>query len=67
MLECDTCQCNTGKTVKTPGILQLLPLPPTIWTNISMNFIIGLPKSGNKLVIMLVMDNISKYVHFWAL
>jgi hypothetical protein len=32
-----------------------------------MDFIIGLPKSGNKSVIMVVVDFLSKYAHFYAL
>ena len=32
-----------------------------------MDFIMGLPKSGNKSVIMVVVDILSKYAHFCAL
>jgi hypothetical protein len=32
-----------------------------------MDFIVGLPKSGNKSVIMVVVDHLSKYAHFCAL
>jgi hypothetical protein len=32
-----------------------------------MDFIVGLPKSGNKLVIMVVVDRLSKYAHFCSL
>jgi hypothetical protein len=32
-----------------------------------MDFIVGLPKSGNKLVIMVLIDHLSKYAHFCAL
>jgi hypothetical protein len=32
-----------------------------------MDFIVGLPKSGNKLVIMVVVDHLSKYAHLCAL
>ena len=32
-----------------------------------MDFIIGLPKSGNKSVIMVVVDHLSKYAHFCTL
>jgi hypothetical protein len=32
-----------------------------------MDFIVLLPKSGNKLVIMVVIDHLSKYAHFCAL
>jgi hypothetical protein len=65
--ECEVCQRNKGETVKSPGTLQPLPIPPDIWKDISMDFITGLPKSGNKLVIMVVVDRLSKYAHFCAL
>jgi hypothetical protein len=65
--ECEVCQRNKGETVKSLGTLQLLPIPPDIWKDISMDFITSLPKSGNKSVIMVVVDHLSKYSHFCAL
>jgi hypothetical protein len=65
--KCDVCQCNKRETVKYLGTLQPLPIPPVIWRYISMDFITGLPKSGNKSVIMGVVDRFSKYSHFYAL
>jgi len=65
--QCDVCQCNKGETVKYPSTLQPLPIPPTIWWDISMDFIVGLPKSGNKSVIMVVVDRLSKYSNFYSL
>ena len=65
--ECDVCQCNKGETVKSPGTLQLLLIPPDIWRDISMDFIVGLPKSNNKLVIIVVFDRLSKYDHLYSL
>jgi hypothetical protein len=67
VIECDVCQHNKGETVKSPGTLQPLPIPPAIWRDISMDFIIGLPQSGNKSVMMVVVDRLSKYAHFCAL
>jgi hypothetical protein len=61
------CQRNKGKTIKSPGTLQPLPIPPAIWQDISMDFIVGLPKSGNKSIIMVVVDRLSKYAHSCAL
>jgi hypothetical protein len=40
---------------------------PSIWGDISMDFIVGLPKLGNKSIIMVVIDCLSKYAHFCAL
>ena len=60
-------QCNKGETFKSLGTLQPLLIPPAIWWDISMDFIVGLPKSSNKSVIMVVVDHLSKYAHFCSL
>jgi hypothetical protein len=65
--ECDVCQCNKGEIVKYLGTLQPLSIPPAIWKDISMDFITVLPKSGNKSVIMVVVNHLSKYAHFFTL
>lgn len=44
----ETCQRNKDETIITPGDLQPFPIPVTPWTNILMEFIVGLPKDGNK-------------------
>jgi hypothetical protein len=56
-----------GRNNKKKGTLQHCPIPHAIWTDISMDFLIGLPRYGNKSIIMVVVDLISKYVHFCAL
>jgi hypothetical protein len=66
VVECDVCQFNKGETIKYPGTLQPLSIPPLIWWDISMDFIVALPKYGNKLVIMVVVDLLSKYAHLCA-
>jgi hypothetical protein len=63
LVECDVCQHNKGEIVKSPCTLQPLLIPPAIWRDISMDFIVGLPKSGNKSIIMVVIDHLSKYAH----
>jgi len=65
--ECDVFQCHTGETVKSPGTLHALPIPASIWTEVSMDFIMSLPKSRNKSIIMLVVDRLTKYAHFFTL
>jgi hypothetical protein len=67
LVECDVCQHNKGEIVKYLGTLQPLPIPPAIWRDISLDFITSLPKLGNKSVIMVVVDFLSKYAHFCAL
>jgi hypothetical protein len=65
--KCDVCQRNKGEIVKSLSTLQPLLIPPAIWKDISMDFITSLPKSGNKSVIMVVVDRLFKYAHFCAL
>jgi hypothetical protein len=67
VVECDVCQRNKVEIIKSPGTLQPLPIPPAIWRDISMDFVVGLPKSGNKLIIMFIIDFLFKYAHFCAL
>jgi len=65
--EFHVCQCHKGETINLLGTLQPFPIPTSISTNVSMDFITGLPKLGNKFVIMVVVDILSKYAHFCAL
>jgi hypothetical protein len=67
VVECDVCQRNKGETFKSPGTLQPLSIPPAIWRDISMDFIVGLPKSSDKSVIMVVVDRLFKNAHLFSL
>jgi len=64
---CGTCQQCKSDPAASPGLLQPLPIPDTIWSEVSMDFIEGLPVSGGKTVIMVVVDRLSKAAHFIAL
>lgn len=59
--KCGTCQCNKGELIKPPNTLHPLPIISSIWTNIFMDFITYFPKEGNKLVIMVVVEKLSKF------
>lgn len=45
LAQCHTCQLQHYETTAPPGLLQPNPIPDTTWTNISMDFIDGLPNS----------------------
>ena len=57
--ECDICQRNKAENIACLGLLQPLPIPDQIWSDISMDFIEGLPKSHGKDVILVIMDRLS--------
>jgi Integrase zinc binding domain len=63
----DICQMSKSKHVKGPGLLQPLEVPNGAWESISMNFIVGLPKSEDKIIILVVVDKFIKYSHFFAI
>ena len=65
--KCLVCQQNKVETIKTLGLLQPLSIPSQHWEEVSMDFITSLPKSEGKSVIMVVVDRLTKYAHFFAL
>jgi hypothetical protein len=65
--ECLVFQQNKVETIKTLGLLQPLSIPSQHWEEVSMDFITGLPKSEGKSVIMVIVDRLTKYTHFFAL
>lgn len=64
---CDVCMRAKHENVALPGLLQPLPIPDTIFTDISMDFIGGLPKVKGKDTIFVVVDRLTKYAHFMVL
>ncbi|GJV46329.1 putative nucleotidyltransferase, ribonuclease H [Tanacetum coccineum] len=64
---CDVCMRAKHEYVASPGLLQPLPIPDTIFSEISMDFIGGLPKVNGKDIIFVVVDRLTKYSHFMML
>ncbi|XP_028552383.1 uncharacterized protein LOC114580110 [Dendrobium catenatum] len=62
--QCDTCQRNKYQACAPGGLLQPLELPDQVWSEVTMDFIEGLPKSDGYTVILVVVDRLSKYAHF---
>ena len=65
--QCEVCHRNKDDNTAYPDLLQPLPIPNQAWSNISMDFIEGLPKSKAKSMILLVVDRFTKYAHFIAM
>nr|GEV88657.1 transposon Ty3-G Gag-Pol polyprotein [Tanacetum cinerariifolium] len=65
--QCDVCQRFKVDYMKPAGLLQPLSIPAKMWSDVSMDFIEGLPLSSEYSVIMVVVDRLTKYAHFVAL
>ena len=64
---CDKCQRAKSKTLFPTRLLQPLPIPCHVWTDITMDFIEELLQSNGKSTILIIVDRLSKYAHFLVL
>lgn len=62
---CLTCQTSKIEHQKPLGLMQPLNIPKCIWDSISMDFVIGLPKTSKGCnSIWVIMDRLTKSTHF---
>jgi hypothetical protein len=62
---CDNCQRVKTERQRPVGLLQPLKIPKWKWEEISMDFIVGLPKTQSGYdSIWVILDHLSKVVHF---
>jgi hypothetical protein len=63
--KCDTCRRVKAIHMKTTGPLQSLPIPTWKWEDISMDFIVGLPRIAKWFdSIWVIVDRLTKIAHF---
>jgi hypothetical protein len=63
--KCDTCRRVKGIHMKTVGPLQSLLIPTWKWEDISMDFIVGLPRTAKGFdSIWVIIDRLTKIAHF---
>ncbi|WVZ51571.1 hypothetical protein U9M48_002704 [Paspalum notatum var. saurae] len=62
---CDTCQRVKAEHQRPAGLLQPLKIPESKWEEISMDFIVGLPRTQKGYnSIWVVVDRLTKVAHF---
>jgi hypothetical protein len=62
--QCAMCQQAKHEFCKYHDLLQPLHIPQRPWTDISMDFIEGLPSASDYTVILVIVGRFTKYSHF---
>ena len=62
--KCDACQRLKAKTCNVARLLQPLLIIDKTWLDVGMDFVEGLPKSQSKDMVLVVVDRLTKFVHF---
>ena len=58
------CQQDKVEQRRPRGLLEPLPIAERPWDNVTMDFIVGRPKSEDSGSIIVVVDRFSKYFFF---
>lgn len=61
---CQICQRNKVEHLWPVGLLQPIPIPYQVWSDISMDFIESLSILGRYICIMVIVDRFNKYTHY---
>ena len=61
---CNACQCNKNRTEQPAGKLMPNSIPEKLWMHISADFITKLPIAQGYDSILVVVDRLTKMVHF---
>jgi hypothetical protein len=64
---CSTYQRNKTEHLHPARLLQPLEVPTTIWADVAMNFVEGLPRMNRKSIILTVIDMFLTYSYFLPL
>src|SRR5260221_2703793 len=64
MRSCTSCACTKAQRHKPYGLLKQLPIPIHPWESVSMDFIEQLPVSDRFMVILVVVDRLTKQLLF---
>ena len=68
VLRCLVCQRVKVEHQKPAGLLQPLPIPTWKWEHVTMDFIVGLPRTKRKHdAIWVIVDRLTKSAHFLAI
>jgi hypothetical protein len=63
--QCEICQKAKHNQQHPSGLLQPIPIPTRAWQGLSMDFVEGLPPSEHYNAIVVVVDRLTKYAHFF--
>lgn len=61
---CPICSRNKSSSHSLAGLLQPLLVPQCPWSDITLDFIAGLPHSEGTTIVLTVVDIFSKMIHF---